>query len=56
MSNFDLDIESLCAIITSEKMVIEEKNVNRTSIYYDGKNPIFLHVNGPDKSDLDKFL
>lgn len=35
---------------------IEEINVNKNSIQYNGKNPIFLHVNGPDKSDLDRFL
>tara|TARA_B100000508_G_C11455876_1_gene276706 strand:+ start:1552 stop:2214 length:663 start_codon:yes stop_codon:yes gene_type:complete len=35
---------------------IEEISISKSSIYYKGNNPIFLHVNGPDKSDLNKFL
>ena len=34
----------------------EEISISKSAIYYNGKNPLFLHVNGPDKSDLDKFL
>ena len=35
---------------------IEEISISKFSIYYKGKNPLFLQVNGPDKTDLDKLL
>lgn len=35
---------------------IEEINISKNGVCYNGKNPLFLHVNGPNKSDLDKFL
>lgn len=35
---------------------IEEISISKSDIYYNNKNPLFLHVNGPNKSDLDKFL
>lgn len=35
---------------------IEDITVSKQGIYYNGKNPLFLHVNGPDKSELERFL
>ena len=35
---------------------IEDITLSKQGIYYKGKNPLFLHVNGPDKSELNRFL
>ena len=35
---------------------IEEINLSKNGVCYNGKNPLFLHVNGENKSDLVKFL
>ena len=35
---------------------IEDICWNRQQCIYNNKNPMFVHVNGPDKSDLQRFL
>lgn len=35
---------------------IEDVKWNRKEAYYEFKNPQFIHVNGPDKTDLNNFL
>lgn len=42
--------------LNTYKVDIEDIIIQRNSCYYKGKNPMFVHVNGPDKSDLSKFL
>ena len=42
LNTHNIDIEDIC--------------INKSVIHFKNKTPIFIHVNGPNKSDLDKFL
>ena len=42
--------------LNTHGLEIEDIKWNRMGINYNGKRPNFIHVNGPDKEDLNKFL
>jgi len=50
-----LDYENRLFLNTAE-IPIDEIKYDGTTVTYKGRNPLFIHVNGPDKNDLRKFL
>jgi hypothetical protein len=50
-----LDYENHLFLNTAE-VPIDEIHYDGTTVTYKDRKPLFVHVNGPDKSDLKKFL
>lgn len=52
---FTLDYENQL-FLNTYGIDIENINLNKHQIEYENKNPMIVHVNGPDKNDLNRFL
>ena len=52
---FTLDYENQL-FLNTYGIDIEDIKWNKYQIQYENKNPMIVHVNGPDKKDLNRFL